>query len=64
MYAIRSYYAALRWQPVRSLLIRGTWGQVYREPNISELFAGIGDSFPNTSDPCSGLGGQPGCEDA
>lgn len=54
--------ASLRWQPVRSLLLRGTWGEVYREPNISELFAGVGDSFPNTVDACSGSGNNlPGC---
>jgi outer membrane receptor protein involved in Fe transport len=54
--------ASIRWQPVRSLLLRGTWGEVYREPNISELFAGVGDSFPNTVDACSGSGNTlPGC---
>jgi iron complex outermembrane receptor protein len=61
--------ASLRWQPVRSLLLRGTWGEVYREPNISELFAGVGDSFPNITDPCSEFDGNnpsdvanlPGC---
>jgi outer membrane receptor protein involved in Fe transport len=49
----------LRWQPVRSLLIRGTFSEVFREPNVSELFAGQGDSFPNASDPCntSNIGG-------
>ena len=57
------WQGALRWQPVNSLLVRGTVGQVYREPNISELFAGVGDSFQATTDPCSGRGGQPGCED-
>ncbi len=56
-----TWQGAIRWQPVRSLLVRATAGQVYREPNISELFAGVGDSFPNTVDPCSGRGGQPGC---
>jgi outer membrane receptor protein involved in Fe transport len=65
-----TWQGAIRWQPVRSLLLRATAGQVYREPNVSELFAGQGDSFPNTNDPCSGIGGTPGgtpgsgeCED-
>ncbi len=58
-----TFQGGLRWQPVRSLLVRATAGEVYREPNISELFAGVGDSFPNTIDPCSGRGGTPGCED-
>lgn len=58
-----TWQAALRWKPVDSLLLRGTWGQVYREPNISELFAGQGDNFPNVTDPCSASGGTPGCED-
>ena len=58
-----TWQASLRWQPIRSVLLRATTGTVYREPNISELFAGVGDSFPNTVDPCSGRGGSPGCED-
>ena len=58
-----TWQGSIRWQPVRSLLVRATAGQVYREPNISELFAGVGDSFADTTDPCSGIGGQPGCED-
>lgn len=48
-----NFMAGLRWQPVRSLLIRGTYNEVFREPNVSELFAGQGDSFPNTNDPCN-----------
>lgn len=53
---------AFRWKPVNDLLIRATAGNVYREPNVSELFGGIGDNFPTTADPCSGQGGTPGCE--
>ena len=60
--ASTTWQGAFRWKPVNSLLLRATAGTVYREPNISELFAGVGDSFPNASDPCSNNGGNPGCE--
>jgi iron complex outermembrane receptor protein len=56
--------ASMRWKPIRMLLLRATVGQVYREPNISELFAGNYDQFfDGLRDPCSGAGGTPGCED-
>ena len=48
-----NFMAGVRWQPFRGLLIRGTYNEVFREPNVSELFAGQGDSFPNASDPCN-----------
>ena len=42
-----------RWKPIDDLLIRGNWSEGFRAPSISELFSGLGDSFPNLSDPCN-----------
>jgi outer membrane receptor protein involved in Fe transport len=52
----------LRWKPIDDLLIRGTYSEGLRAPNIFELFGGGGDSFPELDDPCNGGGGSlPGC---
>jgi outer membrane receptor protein involved in Fe transport len=32
--------------------VRGTYGTAFRAPNVSELFAGQFDGFPNVEDPC------------
>jgi outer membrane receptor protein involved in Fe transport len=37
---------------VGGVALRGTYGTAFRAPNISELFAGQADSFPNNADPC------------
>ncbi len=37
---------------VGGLAVRGTYGTAFRAPNVSELFAGQADSFPNIADPC------------
>jgi len=50
----------LEWQPIDDLLIRGTYSEGFRAPNISELFAGQGDSFPTITDPCSDMLGLVG----
>lgn len=55
---------AFKWQPIRSLLLRGTWSQSFREPSISELFSGQSTSYNNVNDPCinpSGNPPYPGC---
>jgi outer membrane receptor protein involved in Fe transport len=40
----------LRWQPIDSFTIRGTWQRGFREPSLYELFASptIGFTFPQT----------------
>lgn len=50
----------LRWQPNSDVLIRGTYGEAFRAPNIFELFQGAGDSFPTFTDPCSDMLAQAG----
>ncbi|HVF36103.1 MAG TPA: TonB-dependent receptor, partial [Candidatus Saccharimonadia bacterium] len=43
----------LRWKPVDDLLIRANWSKGFRAPNVSELFTGTADAFPQINDPCS-----------
>ncbi len=43
----------LRWQVFDDLLIRGSYGEGFRAPSISELYSGQGSGFPAASDPCS-----------
>lgn len=45
--------ATFKWQPIQSLLFRGTWAQGFRAPSISELFLGASQNFPNVADPCA-----------
>jgi len=47
-----TYQAGIRWQPYQGLLIRGTYGEVFRAPTIGNLFSPQADSFPSASDPC------------
>ncbi|MFC4764805.1 TonB-dependent receptor [Dyella koreensis] len=44
---------ALEWRPIENLLLRGTVSQVFRAPNINELYAGIGGDSPTVNDPCN-----------
>jgi iron complex outermembrane receptor protein len=43
----------IRWQPFNDLLVRGTFQEGFRAPNIAELYLGQSDSFPNLQDACS-----------
>jgi iron complex outermembrane recepter protein len=44
-----------RWKPIEDLMVRGNWAEGFRAPSIAELFTGVGDSFPNISDPCNNV---------
>jgi iron complex outermembrane receptor protein len=46
----------IRWQPITDLLVRATFQEGFRAPNIGELFLGSSDSFPTLSDLCSNPG--------
>ncbi len=48
-----TFQGGFRWQPVRSVLVRGTFNEVFREPTVGELFSGQADSFPDAADPCN-----------
>ena len=43
----------LRWRPVGALLLRATWAQGYRAPNIGELFGGLTRLDAVITDPCA-----------
>ncbi len=43
----------LRWDVTDQLAFRGTWGQVFRAPTVSDLYGGESDSFPTAQDPCA-----------
>ncbi|MCD9033685.1 TonB-dependent receptor [Luteimonas sp. Y-2-2-4F] len=42
----------LRWKPVDSLLVRGTWSQGFRAPTIANLYGGGSQTFAFYTDPC------------
>lgn len=42
----------LKYNPVESLLLRATWSQGFRAPNLNDLFEGATESFPPIVDPC------------
>lgn len=46
---------ALEYRPVADLLIRATATQVFRAPNLDELYDGITIANPTINDPCTGL---------
>lgn len=45
--------AQLRWQPTRDLLLRASWAQGFRAPDLQELYAGVGSGYPFVEDPCA-----------
>ncbi|MGZ9897811.1 TonB-dependent receptor plug domain-containing protein [Shewanella gaetbuli] len=48
-----TYQLGLEWKVLNSLLVRSTYGTVFRAPGISSLYSPDGDSYPSASDPCS-----------
>lgn len=48
-----TYKAALTWNPVASLTVRGGYNRAIRAPNINELFAPRQEQFPQYTDPCN-----------
>jgi outer membrane receptor protein involved in Fe transport len=46
---------ALEYRPVADLLVRATATQVFRAPNLDELYDGITIANPTINDPCVGL---------
>ena len=46
---------AIEWRPIADLLVRGTVSQVFRAPNLDELYDGRTLVQPNLNDPCVGL---------
>ena len=48
-----TYKVAMKWEPVDSLSVRGSYNRAIRAPNINELFLPQQESFPQYSDPCN-----------
>lgn len=46
---------AVEWRPIQDLLVRGTISQVFRAPNLDQLYDGRSLVQPNLNDPCIGL---------
>ncbi|WP_149195964.1 TonB-dependent receptor domain-containing protein [Luteimonas suaedae] len=42
----------LKWKPIDDLMIRATWAQGFRAPNINNLFGGGSQTFAFYTDPC------------
>jgi outer membrane receptor protein involved in Fe transport len=43
----------IRWQPITDLLLRASWSQGFRSPNITELFGGLGNGYTGITNPCA-----------
>lgn len=51
---------ALEWKPIDDLLLRGTMAEVFRAPNIGEVYGAPSSDAPRISyDPCNGYTGNP-----
>ncbi|HXD37263.1 MAG TPA: TonB-dependent receptor [Rhodanobacter sp.] len=46
---------AIEWRPIQDLLVRGTVSQVFRAPNLDELYDGVTLVQPSPTDPCAHL---------
>jgi len=53
----------LKWRPIESLLVRGSWGTGFRAPTFNEAFSGQTRGFAPIVDPCAGpnFASLPGC---
>jgi iron complex outermembrane receptor protein len=45
----------IEYRPVRDVMLRGTWAQVYRVPTITDLYAAPVNNSSTFNDPCQGL---------
>jgi len=50
---VDTYKAALQWNPIESLKVRGSYNRAIRAPSIAELFLPQQENFPQYSDPCN-----------
>ena len=45
----------LKWQVFDDLMLRGTFSESFRAPDVLDLYLGGGESFPAAADPCNTL---------
>lgn len=50
----KNWKAGIDWAPTRDIRFRGTLGTSLRQPNVYELYGGVGLSYNAASDPCAG----------
>jgi outer membrane receptor protein involved in Fe transport len=50
---------SLRYQPIADITLRAAWGQSFRSPSPTELFAPVAQNFPQVFDPLQGVTLQP-----
>ncbi|WP_434926667.1 TonB-dependent receptor domain-containing protein [Shewanella sp. HL-SH2] len=48
-----TYQLGAEWKVIDGLMVRSTYGTVFRAPTISDLYSPESDTFSFTSDPCS-----------
>jgi iron complex outermembrane recepter protein len=51
--SVDTYKAALNWQPIQSVKLRGSYNRAVRAPSIEDLFLPPQENFPGYSDPCN-----------
>jgi outer membrane receptor protein involved in Fe transport len=49
---------ALEWKPVKDLLARATYSDIFRAPQVSDLYGAAANSAPAYTDPCNGYMGS------
>jgi outer membrane receptor protein involved in Fe transport len=54
--SVFSWNAGGEWSPTEGVRFRGNYAVATRAPNISELYTAASETFPQTADPCDGLG--------
>jgi outer membrane receptor protein involved in Fe transport len=50
-----------RWSVIPDFTVRGTYSTAFRAPSVADLFLGIRDSFPLTTDPCAPANAPASC---
>ncbi|WP_122039978.1 TonB-dependent siderophore receptor [Asaia bogorensis] len=50
----KNWKVGIDWAPIRDIRFRGTLGTSFRQPNVYELYGGVGLSYLAASDPCAG----------
>ncbi|PHZ84711.1 TonB-dependent receptor plug domain-containing protein [Paremcibacter congregatus] len=52
---VSSWKVGGEWAPIDDLRFRAVYAKSTRAPNINDLFAGAGQTFPDINDPCNGV---------
>ncbi|MCW2389112.1 outer membrane receptor protein involved in Fe transport [Sphingobium sp. B11D3B] len=55
-----SWNVGAEFAPIRDIRFRAMLAQTVRAPNVTELFEGLSQDFPQVNDPCEGIGATGG----